>query len=71
MWSLVTYYFFLSFMKSEGVHVHSGWLESVNGLHTFRIESIAHGKAAPVDELQIQGISNPGLLRKVIHCPTF
>lgn len=46
--------------------IEQGWLESVNGLHTFRIESIAHGKAAPVDELQIQGISNPGLLRKII-----
>lgn len=36
------------------------------GIHTFRVESIAHGKAAPVDELQVQGVSNPGLLRKVL-----
>lgn len=43
-----------------------GCLQSMYGLHTFRIESIAHGKAAPVDELQFQGVSNPGLLRKVI-----
>ncbi|KAK6141026.1 hypothetical protein DH2020_025236 [Rehmannia glutinosa] len=43
-----------------------GCLQSVYGLHTFRVESIAHGKAAPVDELQVQGVSNPGLLRKVV-----
>ncbi|KAL5058475.1 hypothetical protein RYX36_030079, partial [Vicia faba] len=43
-----------------------GCVQSIYGVHTFRIESIAHGKAAPVDELQLQGISDPGLLRKVI-----
>ncbi|KAI3449173.1 hypothetical protein Pfo_005838 [Paulownia fortunei] len=43
-----------------------GCLQSVYGLHTFRVESIAHGTAAPVDELQVQGVSNPGLLRKVV-----
>lgn len=36
------------------------------GIHTFRVESIAHGKAAPVDELQVQGVANPALLRKVM-----
>lgn len=43
------------------------------GLHTFRVESIAVDKAAPVDELQVQGVHNPGLLRKVvsISTPTF
>ncbi|KAI4295047.1 hypothetical protein MLD38_040685 [Melastoma candidum] len=46
--------------------IEQGWLQSIFGMHTFRIESIAHGKAAPVDEIQVQGISNPGLLRKVI-----
>ncbi|XP_062155585.1 uncharacterized protein LOC133863589 [Alnus glutinosa] len=46
--------------------IEQGCLQSVYGIHTFRVESIAHGKAAPVDELQIQGVSNPGLLRKVI-----
>ncbi|KAH7690848.1 hypothetical protein IHE45_02G076400 [Dioscorea alata] len=46
--------------------LEQGCLQSMYGLHTFRIESIAHGKAAPVDELQFQGVSNPGLLRKVI-----
>lgn len=54
----------------------AGWLQSLYGLHTFRVESIAHGKAAPVDELQVQGVSNPGLLRKVLvvlsgPCQTF
>lgn len=48
------------------VITEQGWLQSLYGLHTFRVESIAHGKAAPVDELQVQGVSNPGLLRKVI-----
>lgn len=42
-----------------------GCLQSVYGIHTFRVESIAHGKASRVDDLQVQGISNPGLLRKV------
>jgi len=40
-------------------------LQSIHGVHTFRVESIAHGKAAPVDVLQAQGISDPDLLRKV------
>ncbi|KAK2971832.1 hypothetical protein RJ640_000996 [Escallonia rubra] len=43
-----------------------GCLQSVYGIHTFRVESIAYGKAAPVDELQVQGVYKPGLLRKVI-----
>ncbi|XP_021748382.1 uncharacterized protein LOC110714204 isoform X2 [Chenopodium quinoa] len=46
--------------------IEQGCLQSVFGIHTFRVESISRGKSAPVDELQIQGISNPGLLRKVI-----
>lgn len=46
--------------------IEQGCLQSVYGIHTLRIESIAHGKAAPVDELLVQGVSNPGLLRKVI-----
>ncbi|KAA3475296.1 12S seed storage globulin 1 [Gossypium australe] len=48
------------------VLVLTGWLQSVYGIHTFRVESIAHGKAAPVDELQVQGVANPALLRRVI-----
>ncbi|XP_051152294.1 uncharacterized protein LOC127266173 [Andrographis paniculata] len=46
--------------------IEQGCLQSVYGLHTFRVESIAHRKAAPVDELHVQGVSNPWLLRKVI-----
>ncbi|XXG85302.1 hypothetical protein AAC387_Pa11g0405 [Persea americana] len=48
------------------VIIEQGCLQSRYGIHTFRVESIAHGKAAPVDELQVQGVSDPGLLRKVI-----
>lgn len=43
----------------------TGCLQSIYGIHTLRVESIARGKAAPVDELQVQGVANPGLLRKV------
>lgn len=46
-------------------YIYLGCLESVYGIHTLRVESISRGKAAPVDELQVQGLSNPGLLRKV------
>lgn len=46
--------------------IEQGCLQSVYGIHTFRVESIAQGKAAPVDELQVQGVYNPGLLRKII-----
>ncbi|OVA14106.1 hypothetical protein BVC80_1787g196 [Macleaya cordata] len=46
--------------------IEQGCLQSAYGIHTFRIESIAYGKATPVDELQFQGVSNPGHLRKVI-----
>ncbi|KAG5538457.1 hypothetical protein RHGRI_019133 [Rhododendron griersonianum] len=35
------------------VIIEQGCLQSVYGIHTFRVESIAYGKAAPVDELQI------------------
>ncbi|KAJ0112509.1 hypothetical protein Patl1_00391 [Pistacia atlantica] len=48
------------------VIIEQGCLQSVYGIHTFRVESIAHGKAAPVDELQVQGVANPSLLKKVI-----
>lgn len=46
--------------------IEQGCLQSMYGIHTFRVESIAHGKAAPVDELQVQGVSDPSLLRKMI-----
>ncbi|KAL8162516.1 hypothetical protein V2J09_014005, partial [Rumex salicifolius] len=48
--------------------IEQGWLQSIYGLHTIRIESISCGKAAPVDVLQIQGVSNPGILRKYLKC---
>ncbi|KAK7394818.1 hypothetical protein VNO78_15357 [Psophocarpus tetragonolobus] len=46
--------------------IEQGCLQSIYGIHTFRVESIAHGKAAPVDVLQVHGVSDPSLLRKVI-----
>ncbi|XP_076893296.1 uncharacterized protein LOC143545261 [Bidens hawaiensis] len=46
--------------------IEQGCLQVMFGLHTFRLESVAQGKASYVDELQIQGVSNPQLLRKVI-----
>ena len=49
------------------VMIFTGWLQSMYGIYTFRVESIAHGKAAPVDELQVQGVANPALLRKVME----
>uniref|UniRef100_A0A0R0ETP4 DUF7642 domain-containing protein n=1 Tax=Glycine max TaxID=3847 RepID=A0A0R0ETP4_SOYBN len=44
--------------------IEQGCLQSIYGIHTFRVESIAHGKAAPVDELQVQGVSDPFVLRR-------
>nr|XP_027115115.1 uncharacterized protein LOC113733136 [Coffea arabica] len=46
--------------------IEQGCLQSRYGIHTFRVESVARGRAAPVDELQVQGVYNPGQLRKVI-----
>ncbi|KAF2311176.1 hypothetical protein GH714_019821 [Hevea brasiliensis] len=43
-----------------------GCIQSVYGIHTFRVERTASGKAAPVGELKVQGVINPALLRKVI-----
>ncbi|XP_057999174.1 uncharacterized protein LOC110669541 [Hevea brasiliensis] len=48
------------------VIMEQGCIQSVYGIHTFRVERIASGKAAPVGELQVQGVINPALLRKVI-----
>ncbi|GAA0142209.1 hypothetical protein LIER_42708 [Lithospermum erythrorhizon] len=50
-----------------GIIIEQGWLQSMFGIHTFRIESIAHKiAAAPVDVLQIQGVYEPDVLRRVI-----
>ncbi|WCJ23167.1 hypothetical protein M5689_005210 [Euphorbia peplus] len=46
--------------------LEQGCLQSLYGIHTFRIQSRAHGRPAPVDELQVHGVVNPSLLRKVI-----
>ncbi|KAJ9539386.1 hypothetical protein OSB04_032119 [Centaurea solstitialis] len=46
--------------------IEQGCLQAMFGIHTFRLESIGQGKASYVDELQLQGVSNPELLRKVI-----
>lgn len=50
---------------SIGNGLVSGCLQAVYGIHTFRVESVASGITRPVDELQIQGVSNPDLLRQV------
>lgn len=46
--------------------IEQGCLQSRYGIHTFRVESVARGRAAPVDELQVEGVYNPGQLRKAI-----
>lgn len=48
------------------VIIEQGCLQAVYGIHTFRVESVTNGMTRPVDELQIQGVSNPDLLRQVI-----
>ncbi|KAL6634822.1 hypothetical protein ACP70R_027493 [Stipagrostis hirtigluma subsp. patula] len=48
------------------VIVQQGFLQAAYSLCTFRVESIAHGKPTPVDELQFHGVHNPDLLKKVI-----
>ncbi|CAI9292202.1 unnamed protein product [Lactuca saligna] len=52
--------------RAIDIIIEQGCLQAMFGIHTFRLESVAQGKAAYVDELQIQGVSNPQLLRKVI-----
>eukprot|EP01018_Ginkgo_biloba_P033926 Gb_09386 [translate_table: standard] len=48
------------------VIIEQGCLQSVYGIHTIRVENLAHGKPTPVDEFQIQGVVNPRLFRKVV-----
>ncbi|KAG8037921.1 hypothetical protein GUJ93_ZPchr0024g29064 [Zizania palustris] len=48
------------------VIVEQGCLQSAYGLYTFKVESIASGKPAPVDELQFHGVHHPDLLKMVI-----
>ncbi|OMO78645.1 hypothetical protein CCACVL1_14242 [Corchorus capsularis] len=65
-WGVTTIEKHVPLSKVIDIIIEQGWLQSIYGIHTFRVESIAHGKAAPVDELQVQGVANPALLRKVI-----
>ncbi|KAH9325418.1 hypothetical protein KI387_005596, partial [Taxus chinensis] len=48
------------------VIIEQGCLQAVYGIHTIRVENLAHGKPTPVDEFRIQGVVNPRLFRKVI-----
>jgi hypothetical protein len=48
------------------VIIEQGCLQSVYSLYTFKVESIASGKPAPLDELQFHGVHNPDLLKTVI-----
>ncbi|KAK1420181.1 hypothetical protein QVD17_21566 [Tagetes erecta] len=48
------------------VIIEQGCLQALFGIYTFKLESIAQGKASYVDQLQIQGVSNLDFLRKVI-----
>ncbi|CAL5382894.1 unnamed protein product [Camellia sinensis] len=65
-WGVITIEKHVLLSQVIDVIIEQGCLQSTYGTHTFRVESIAHGKAAPVDELQVQGVYNPGLLRKII-----
>ncbi|EOX96051.1 hypothetical protein QUC31_005365 [Theobroma cacao] len=65
-WGITTIEKHVLLSKVIDIIIEQGWLQSVYGIYTFRVESVAHGKAAPVDELQVQGVANPALLRKVI-----
>ncbi|XWS77087.1 hypothetical protein CRYUN_Cryun01aG0232200 [Craigia yunnanensis] len=65
-WGIITIEKHVPLSKVIDIIIEQGWLQSVYGIYTFRVESIAHGKAAPVDELQVQGVANPALLKKVI-----
>ncbi|XVF73250.1 hypothetical protein PTKIN_Ptkin12aG0186500 [Pterospermum kingtungense] len=65
-WGMTTIEKHVPLSKVTHIIIEQGWLQSVYGIHTFRVESIAHGKAARVDELLFQGVANPAHLRKVI-----
>ncbi|KAA8520601.1 hypothetical protein F0562_014857 [Nyssa sinensis] len=65
-WGVITMEKHIPLSLVIDIIIEQGCLQSVYGIHTFRVESIAYGKAAPVDELRVQGVYNPELLRKVI-----
>lgn len=45
--------------------LYIGLFQSRYEIQAFRLESIAHGTGAPVDELQVEGVSSHSDLRKV------
>lgn len=45
--------------------LYIGLFQSRYEIQAFRLESTAHGTGAPVDELQVQGVSSRSDLRKV------
>lgn len=65
-WQVVTVERRVSLSLVIDIIIEEGCLESVFGLRTFRVRSISCGGAAAVDELQVQGVSSPGILRKAI-----
>ncbi|XP_028769156.1 uncharacterized protein LOC114743338 isoform X1 [Neltuma alba] len=65
-WGIVTIEKHVPLALVIDIIIEQGCLQSKYGVHTFRVESIAHGKAAPVDELLVQGVSDPDILKKVI-----
>ncbi|KAL4562712.1 hypothetical protein LXL04_026742 [Taraxacum kok-saghyz] len=65
-WGVVNFERRIPLARAMDIIIEQGCLQAIFGIHTFRLESVAQGKASYVDELQIQGVSNPELLRKVI-----
>ncbi|CAM8925093.1 unnamed protein product [Rhodiola kirilowii] len=65
-WGAITFERHVPLALVIDIIIEQGCLQSVYGIHTIRVESVAQGKSAPVDELQIQGLTKPGLLRKTI-----
>lgn len=65
-WGIVKFERRISLARTLDIIIEQGCLQAMFGIHTFRLESVAQGKASYVDELQIQGVSNPQVLRKVI-----
>lgn len=65
-WGIVKFERRIPLVLAINIIIEQGCLQAMFGIHTFRLESVSQGKASYVDELQIQGVSNPQLLRKVI-----
>ena len=56
---------FLQIIFNSNTAFLPGCLQSMYGIHTFRVKSIGRRKTSPVDEVQFLGISDPHMLRKV------